>query len=212
MKTNPVKNQFFMEHKLILIDNGHGIDTPGKRSPDGKLLEYQYNRIIAVSVLEHLALRGIRAELVVPEENDIPLKERCRRINETCLLFGTRNTTLLSIHVNAAGMGKDWMPARGWCAYTSPGKTQADSFADCLYAAAEQTLPGQRIRKDMVDGDPDFESSFAILSNTLCPAVLTENLFMDNPEDCRFLLSDAGKKAIIGLHVRAICKYYHIYA
>ena len=24
----------------ILIDNGHGIDTPGKRSPDGVLREY----------------------------------------------------------------------------------------------------------------------------------------------------------------------------
>jgi hypothetical protein len=24
---------------LILIDNGHGLDTPGKRSPDDKFLE-----------------------------------------------------------------------------------------------------------------------------------------------------------------------------
>ena len=28
----------------ILIDNGHGRETPGKRSPDGKLREYAYNR------------------------------------------------------------------------------------------------------------------------------------------------------------------------
>jgi len=76
-----------MEHILFLIDNGHGLETPGKRSPDGKLLEYQYNRIIAVAVLEHLAMRGVRAELVVPEDNDISLEERCRRINEACLLF-----------------------------------------------------------------------------------------------------------------------------
>ena len=31
----------------ILIDNGHGVDTPGKRSPDGKLREYAWNRLIA---------------------------------------------------------------------------------------------------------------------------------------------------------------------
>lgn len=31
----------------ILIDNGHGIDTPGKRSPDGVLREYAWNRLIA---------------------------------------------------------------------------------------------------------------------------------------------------------------------
>lgn len=196
-----------MEHKLFLIDNGHGLETPGKRSPDGKLLEYQYNRIIAVAVLEHLAMRGVRAELVVPEDNDISLEERCRRINEACLLFGTRNTRLVSIHVNAAGNGKEWKTARGWCAYTFPGRTLADPFADCLYAAAEQLLPEHKIRKDFSDGDPDLESPFFILKNTLCPAVLTENLFMDNQEDCKFLLSAAGKKAIVGLHVKAICDY-----
>ena len=65
-----------MEHKLFLIDNGHGLETPGKRSPDGNLLEYQYNRIIAVAVLVHLAMRGVRAELVVPEDNDIEDPER----------------------------------------------------------------------------------------------------------------------------------------
>lgn len=26
----------------ILLDNGHGENTPGKRSPDGKLREYLY--------------------------------------------------------------------------------------------------------------------------------------------------------------------------
>ena len=26
----------------ILIDNGHGINTPGKCSPDGKFREYKY--------------------------------------------------------------------------------------------------------------------------------------------------------------------------
>lgn len=31
----------------ILIDNGHGIKTKGKRSPDGRLLEYAQNRLLA---------------------------------------------------------------------------------------------------------------------------------------------------------------------
>ena len=57
----------------ILIDNGHGVETPGKRSPDGRFREYQYNRIIARAIVEHLQLRGYDAFLVVPEEEDIPL-------------------------------------------------------------------------------------------------------------------------------------------
>lgn len=31
----------------VLIDNGHGINTPGKQSPDGRLREYEYARLIA---------------------------------------------------------------------------------------------------------------------------------------------------------------------
>lgn len=32
----------------ILLDNGHGQNTPGKRSPDGHFREYAYNRFLAV--------------------------------------------------------------------------------------------------------------------------------------------------------------------
>ena len=35
----------------ILIDNGHGENTPGKRSPDGKLREWEYTRRIADMVI-----------------------------------------------------------------------------------------------------------------------------------------------------------------
>lgn len=38
----------------ILIDNGHGNDTPGKRSPDGRLLEWAYTREIADRVAARL--------------------------------------------------------------------------------------------------------------------------------------------------------------
>ena len=31
---------------IIILDPGHGIDTPGKRSPDNRLLEYKYCREI----------------------------------------------------------------------------------------------------------------------------------------------------------------------
>ena len=42
----------------ILIDNGHGIDTPGKRSPDGVLREYAWNRHIAGRVVSALTDLG----------------------------------------------------------------------------------------------------------------------------------------------------------
>lgn len=65
----------------ILIDNGHGAGTRGKRSPDGRLLEYLENRIIARGIVDTLTARGLDASLLVPEETDISLPERCRRVN-----------------------------------------------------------------------------------------------------------------------------------
>lgn len=189
----------------ILIDNGHGVDTAGKRSPDGSLREYKYAREIAEKVVSELKKRGFDAERIVTEENDISLSERCRRINSICDRVGTKNVILVSIHCNAAGNGSQWMNARGWEAWTSVGQTAADKLADCLYKAAEET--DFKIRKDTTDGDPDKEGHLYILKHTKCPAVLTENLFQDNKEDVAFLLSEVGKETIVSLHVKGIINY-----
>lgn len=187
----------------VLIDNGHGSNTPGKCSPDGRLREYAYTREIAERLVMELRKNGIDAERIVKEEIDVPLAERCRRANE----YKASEAILVSIHCNAAGNGSDWMSARGWEAWTSVGKTKADKLATCLYEDAEHCLPGMKMRKDMADGDPDKESQFYILRHTNCPAVLTENLFQDNREDVEFLLSEEGKRAIVSLHVWGIMKY-----
>ena len=193
----------------VLIDNGHGVNTPGKRSPDGRFREYKYNREIAAAVVEHLKLRGIDAELLVPEEEDISLEERCRRVNKIACQKGRpiTDTFVVSIHVNAAGSGKMWHRATGWCAYTYYGHSESDALADFLYKAAEKHLQNHYIRKDWSDGDKDFEASFYILRHTYCAAVLTENGFMDNQLSLQFLESEEGKKAIISLHVEGIIDY-----
>ena len=65
----------------ILIDNGHGLMTAGKRSPDGQFREAFYTREIAKRIVADLTDRGFTAQLLVPEEDDIPLSERVRRVN-----------------------------------------------------------------------------------------------------------------------------------
>ena len=191
----------------ILIDNGHGLNTPGKRSPDGQFLEAIYNREIAKRIVAELLTKGYDAELLVREEEDIPLKERVRRANEHCQIHGKSNVILISIHVNAAGNGSKWMNATGWSCYTSKGQTQSDKLADCLYQAAIKNFPGKRIRTDYSDNDPDWEENFYILRHSLCPAVLTENFFMDAQSDLKFLLNEKCKQKIIDMHVDGVMKY-----
>ena len=200
----------------ILIDNGHGIQTKGKRSPDGTLLEYAYTRELARQIVKILKSRGYDSELLVPEDDDIPLLERVRRINEICLTYepscpaptGHPDVILISLHLNAAGDGTKWMNATGWSCYTCKGQTESDRLADSLYKAAEQILENQVIRTDYArDGDPDWEENFYILRHTLCPAVLTENFFMDKLSDRDYLQSEVGKQAIVDTHVEGIAEY-----
>ena len=195
----------------ILIDNGHGIQTKGKRSPNGQLLEYAYTRELARRIVTTLKSRGYDSELLVPEDDDIPLSERVRRTNAHCQALGKPNVILISLHLNAAGDGTRWHTATGWSCYTCKGQTESDRLADCLYKVAEQILKNQVIRTDYArDGDPDWEENFYILSHSLCPAVLTENFFMDSQSDLEYLRSRAGKQAIIDTHVEGITEYLHL--
>jgi N-acetylmuramoyl-L-alanine amidase len=62
----------------------------------------------------------------------------------------------------------------------------------------------------MSDGDMDWEEGFYILRKSLCPAVLTENFFMDNRDDLEYIQSRAGKQAIVDTHVEGIIEYLNL--
>ena len=192
---------------LILIDPGHGIDTPGKRSPDGKFLEYLWNRQIADLLLNRFMMMDIDASLVVTETNDISLATRVQRVNRICSKVGASNVILLSIHSNAAGDGSKWMSAQGWSCYTSKGETKSDVIAECLYDAFEAEFADRKIRKDMSDGDRDWEENFYVLQKSKCPAVLLENFFYDNRDECAWLLKDETKERIADTIVKGITQY-----
>lgn len=194
----------------ILIDNGHGEETPGKRSPDGKFREYLYAREVAAAIERRLLLQGYDAEMLVREMTDVPLAERARRANEACGRLGAENVVLVSIHCNASKNG-EWGKARGWSAYTSKGKTKSDELATMLYVEAAKHFTGQTIRKEFSDGDPDWEEGFYILRKTKCPAVLTENFFMDNEQDLAYLTSEEGREAIVRTHVAALINWDYKY-
>lgn len=191
---------------VILIDNGHGKNTPGKRSPDERLREWSWTREIAAGIVAELQRRGHTSFLLTKDEEDVPLSTRAANANAYCRHYGTSNVLLISIHGNAAGNGK-WMNAQGWSAFTTKGVTESDELALYLYKAAEKAFPGRKIRRYNGAKEPDWEENFTILFKSWCPAVLTENFFYDNKDDCEYMLSDEGKQAIIRCHVEGIEAY-----
>ncbi|MCM1223967.1 MAG: N-acetylmuramoyl-L-alanine amidase, partial [Lachnospiraceae bacterium] len=183
----------------ILIDNGHGSNTLGKCSPDKKLLEYQWARDVAKRIASKLQAQGYAVHLIVPETTNVSLKVRTQRVNQLCGQHGTKNCLLVSVHINAAGADGKWHTATGWSGWVAPNaSSNSKRLAQLLYAEAKKAgLQGNRA----VPACAYWVGNFAIVRDTKCPAVLTENLFMDNQQECQYLLSEQGKETLADLHV-----------
>ena len=196
-----------MKNLVVILDAGHGKDTPGKCAPDKSLYEWQWTREIVAMLCERLyGLENIQTVILVPEEHDVPLKERVQRVNTIYhdAKIAGKEVLLISIHINAAGHGT-WNKASGWSVWVSNNASEkSKKFAQISYReAVSMGLKGNRV----VPKENYWTSNFYILKNTPCPAVLTENMFQDNKYDVEFLLSEEGKEKIVSLHFNAIKKY-----
>lgn len=192
---------------IVILDNGHGAETAGKCSPiwadHTQLKEYEFNRDVTALIAYKCKMAHIPFVMLVPEYSDISLAERVKRAD--AVYRKDRGAFLFSIHANAGG-------GTGWEAWTSKSKTKSDEYATILYEEAERAFGKEwKIRKDTLDGDPDKESQFYILKHTKCPAVLSENFFMDTERDCRFIMSHEGRERIAEVHFRAIKRIFDKY-
>lgn len=186
---------------IVLLDNGHGYTTPGKKSlkldGDLQLFEWSYTREIVKKISDKLNDLNINNVCIVNTDEDISLSERAEIANQ---YTKTNNCILISVHCNAAGNGKEWTKANGWEIWTTEKKNNSDKLAQCFLDVYEQIFPNRKLRGHK-------EKNFTLIYKTNCPSVLTENFFMDNKEECEFLLSEEGKEKITELHVAAILKY-----
>jgi len=185
---------------LIVLDPGHGQDTPGKRSPNGLLREYEFNGDVAARARAILSRAGVEAILTRPATltaRDVPLADRVALANR-------KNAKLfVSIHANAHGNGREWTSARGYEVYIyAPGGVRED-LARRLVKWAKNLL---------VPLDPNFPirgiktANFYVLRYTRMPAVLIEHAFMTNEQDYNLLRSDAFRQKAAEHIARAVCE------
>ena len=183
---------------LILLDNGHGVNTPGKRSPiwkDGtQLFEWEYTRKIVDAIIMKLNAYGIESIKLVPEDKEIALSERASRANKYC---NRNKCILISVHCNAGG-------GTGWEIFTTKSKNNSDKLANVFVDTYKECFPDKRCRGHK-------EENFTLLFKTNCPCVLTENFFMDTESDCKFLMSNEGFNRIVDFHVKSIVNYINKY-
>lgn len=191
----------------ILIDNGHGSNTAGKRSPDGKHREYLWARQFADLLVNKLKSLGFDARRIVPETRDISISERCRRVNAICREKGKKNVLLISIHNDASGSGKYWMSARGFSARVSLNASSGSKKL-ATYIVEEMEAYGVKVNwRSHSNNMPYWPQNLGICRDTNCVAVLTENLFQDNKEDVALLADADFCNKLACAHAEGIIKY-----
>ena len=181
---------------LWIIDNGHGESTPGKRSPlleDGtQLREYKFNRVVSEKLMKYLEEAGVKYFNLVPESDiDVGLYERVVRANN---LESDLPKILISIHGNA--FGSEW---------TSP--SGIETYHHCKSRLGPSIANIFQNRLAMTTGWKDRgvkTASFYILKHTNMPAILTENGFFTNKEECKKMMTDFWCDKIARAHFDAI--------
>ena len=129
----------------VILDNGHGANTPGKCSPDKSLLEYKWAREMVDLIIKELSKLGINAVKLVPEDTDISLKERVKRANKI-YKDNNKQAILISVHCNASGSDSKWHDASGWSVFVSKNaSSNSKRLAQSLYREAKKNkLQGNR--------------------------------------------------------------------
>lgn len=183
---------------LIAVDDGHGRETTGKRTPvqpDGKvMLENEFNSAVAKYLIEELHRCGFRTIETAPGDKDAPLADRVRLANDAKADF------FLSIHANAY---KGVMGNHGGIeTYVWP-KGDSERIGKIIHAHILKGTP----KKDrgVKDG-----SHLYVIRNTRMPAVLTELGFMDSIEDVDDLRSDAYRRECATELAMALCEAFNM--
>lgn len=200
-----------MSKLLVILDNGHGIETKGKRSPDGRLLEYKWTREFVYYLNLALRKNQIETHILVPEDKDVSLGNRCLRANTVYKNFRQYgyDCLFISIHVNAAKSDGKWHDARGCTAWVYTNGSAKSKKIGNIYGtvAEEMNLTGNRYIPEC----KYFTANYYVLKNTDMPAVLIEHNFMDNKEDVEYLLSEQGRKELINWHIKSILEYINTF-
>lgn len=178
--------------RTIILDVAHGLDTPGKCSPDRTHYEWEWSRYILYKVKEGLEKNGVTVYMSNGKQTEIGLQRRVINMN-----LISSPAFVFSLHNNAAGMGDKWMTARGSSIWTTKGATKSDRLATIIAEKLEKDIPeAGKWRKEYSDGDLDWESNFTVLMSKH-PSVLLEWLFQDNKEDLALIKNEEIKNKLI---------------
>ena len=189
--------------KLIALDDGHGMETAGKRTPyipelGRQVRENEFNRAVVKFLDEELKRCGFKTLLTAPTDEDTPLATRVARANNA------KADLFISIHYNALDGKFDGE------------RKDPEGFSAHVYLGNKNTKSGQFAKialKHLAGGTPQknrgvVEQNLYVTRNTKMPAVLFELGFMDNKREALLMVDVNFQKECAQEIAKAVCEFY----
>lgn len=191
--------------KLIALDDGHGMETAGKRTPyipelGREVHENEFNRAVVGYLDQELKRCGFRTVLTAPGDVDTPLTTRTNTANnQGADLF-------ISIHYNAIDSKFDGpgLDPEGIAVFIYPGTKDSRRLAEMVEAQLLKVTGEKQYSRGVLEED------FHVLRESHMPAILSENGFMDNKREALLMLSPEYQKKVAEAHARGICEYFGV--
>ena len=183
-----------MAKKKVMIDDGHGTNTPGKRTPDG-YQENKFNKAVVNFLDTHLKRCGFETSLAAPGDTDASLKARTDKANK----WGA--DAFVSVHYNAL---KDyWRDGEGGIeTFHYPRSKTGKDLATCIH---KQLVKGTKLKDRGVKS-----GNLHVLRETKMPAALPECGFMDIKKEAELMKSTAYQKECAEEIAKGICDFFNM--
>lgn len=180
--------------EIIGIDNGHGYDTAGKRTPDETMREWEFNYATAKYLKEELENNGFKTLMLSDTKVDTKLADRVKKANDAkCAL-------VVSIHANA--YQNKWGTHGGIETFAYKRGVLGDKIANAVQAklASNTGLRNRGVKYD----------NLYMTREPKMPSILVECGFMDNREEANLLKSDSYRRLCAKSIAQGLCNYYNI--
>lgn len=190
---------------LVIIDDGHGLETLGKRTPafaDGTVIkENEFNHATKVLLKQELEKQGFHVYDVSPERTDTKLITRTNRANAQMKANKYKKYIFISIHFNA--IGSYWNDNVGGIeTYHYPTSTEGKKLAQFIHY---ELLQGTDLKDRKVKS-----ANFHVLRESDMYAVLLELGFMSNHIEANLMRNVSYQKECATEITKGVCNYFKI--
>ena len=188
--------------KTVCLDPGHGVESPGKCSPDKSYYEHKFALDMGRRIQAHLERCGVRVVLTRTDEHCPTGKADTNDLlKRVAISDAARADLFVSIHSNASG--NEWSNASGLMIYTSAGPETASRNVAAKAVLSRMTEVGVELRGSPLVHDIEL----VVTRKTAAPAMLIEYGFHTNRTEVGLLKKSSYRAKLAEATAKGVCDF-----